>query len=436
MDEKLETALWRYQVIASLTTIAGERGALKTNLETLSQRTWDHPLKGPKMIGAGTIEEWYYRYLKTGLDGLRPQTRSDKGRCRSIDEETAELIERLATEFPLLSARDLIKELAGAGIEHERLPSESSVYRFLRRQGLNDRKSPVRVDRRRFEFEWANQCWQCDVLHGPSLRLTDGRRGKTYLIAFIDDATRVILHGQFYYDEGLRSFKDCLKQALLKRGVPSVLYMDNAKVFRSRLLTLVAARIGINLVHSAPYRPQGRGKIERFFRTVRDSFFARLPIDEIADLEHLNRLLFAFIEGEYHVTVHRGIGERPLDRWTARSEFVKPLAPQIDLEAVFHDRETRRVGKDGTFGLCGRRFEAGPAFIGDKIEVRFDPFDLRTVYVRKDERSEEKPAYPADAAANRRTGRLRTPTAPPKTPSGSLRSLARQAERLDAEERS
>lgn len=411
-DPRLRLALWRYQVIAPLLALERTRGQLKRELRRLAARGHEHPDRGPIRLGFGTIEHWLYDYKRDGLEGLKDVPRSDYGISRRIDDALAASIEDLARQHPYLDGKSLLAELRVA-LPGSVLPSRSTFYRFLRASGLNERHVvPDRTDRRAYGFELPGDCWQGDVMYGPTLPTPDGRRRQTYLFALIDDASRLILHAQFYFEQHLVCLKDLLKQAFLKRGLPRRLYFDNGKIFRSRLLLLVAARLGIQLVHSRPYRPQGRAKVERWFGTVRRSFLKRIDLNRLPSLEELNRLLFAWIEGEYHIEPHRGIdGDRPLDRWVAASEGVRPLPREVDLEELFLNELERRVGKDGVFTLNGKSFEAGPRFIGRRIKVRFDPFNLRRVFL-VDGEDQRHDVFPVDRATNRRVRRLASEPAP------------------------
>ncbi len=426
-----QVALFRFQVIASLVSLSGPRGTLKREMERIAARFHEHPYRGPSQYSLSTIEEWHYWYKREGLDGLLPARRRDRGRSRVIDDPTAERIETLARSRPDLDGRGILAELrCGLEDKNQKLPSLSSLYRFLRARGLDQRRSPSRQDHRAYAFDLAGDCWQGDVMYGPRLATGDGTRRKTYLLAFLDDATRLVPHGQFYFEQHLQSLKDCLKQALLKRGVPRRLYLDNGKIFRSRLLLGLCARLGIELIHGRPYKPQGRAKIERFFGTLRRGFLARLDADRIEDLDALNRLLFAWIEGKYHVTPHRGIeGETPLDRWLRLSDGLRPLGPQLDLDQLFWDQTTRKVAKDGTFSLKGRIFEAGPTLIGQRVTVRFDPFNLRRVVITTPD-SQTQHAFPVDLEGNRRV-RRHLPVAPQNPPSADLKALEDLADRMD-----
>ena len=407
-EEDQAMALFRYQVIAPLLCLDGPRGNLQREIRRLADRTHEHPRRGGIRLGFGTIEEWMYRYRKEGLEGLRSQPRKDRGASRRIDGELAVRIEELARGRPDLDGRSILAELRTpreGDPAPSILPSMSTLYRFLRAQGLDQRRAPRRRDHRAYTFDLAGDCWQGDVMYGPSLPAKDGSRRKTYLLAIIDDATRVIAHAQFYYEQHLRSLKDCLKQAFCKRGLPRRLYFDNGQIFRSRMLLLLAARLGIHLIHSRPYQPQGRAKIERWFLSVRKSFLPRVDLDRLEDLAALNRLLFAWIEGEYHVTPHRGLGgEAPLDVWLRLSQGIRPLPRDVDLDQLFLEQTSRRVAKDGTLTLNGKTFEAGPYLIGERVTVRFDPFDLRRVIVRG-VHGEERDAFPVDLQGNRRLRR-------------------------------
>jgi transposase InsO family protein len=423
-----DIALFRYAVIAPLLSSSGPRGTLKREIHKLAARQHVHPRRGPISIGIGTIEEWLLRYRRGGLDGLEDTRRSDFGKSRRIDDAVADAIADLAEARPELDGPGLLAEFAATHPDAAR-PSLSTLYRFLRVRGLDQRQAPARKDHRAFAFDLAGDCWQGDVMYGPSLPTEDGRRRKTYLIAILDDATRVVVHAEFYFEQHLRSLKDCLKQAMLKRGVPRRFYFDNGKIFRSRLLLALCARLSIQLLHTRPYQPQGRAKLERWFLTVRRGFLPRVDLDRCGGLDGLNRLLFAWIEGEYHQRPHRGLGgDKPLDRWLRLSDGIRALPLDVDLDALFRDEVTRRVAKDGTLTLSGRRFEAGPNFIGRKVTVRFDPFDLRAVLVSA-ESGASVTAYPVDLPGNRRV-RRQPPTEPGRATPPPLRSLEQLAEDL------
>ena len=215
--------------------------------------------------------------------------------------------------------------------------------------------------------------WMSDVMHGP--KVSDGRRRrKTFLIAFIDDATRVIPFAAFAFAENTTAFLPMFKQAIARRGLPARLYVDNGANFRSQQLALVCARLGIALIHSRPYQPAGRGKIERFFRTVRAAVLAHLTAETTESLATLNRTVWAWVEGEYHQSPHRGLeGRTPLDQWALAGHSVRYPEPTLDLDDVFLFEAKRRVMKDRTVSLHGRLYEVDAVLVGQTVTLRYDP---------------------------------------------------------------
>jgi hypothetical protein len=237
---------------------------------------------------------------------------------------------------------------------------------------------PAAVDRRRFEAELPNDLWQSDVMHGPAV-VVDGKNRKAYLIAFLDDMSRLICHAQFYLSENLNSYLDALRQALLTRGLPRKLYVDNGPAFRSFHLHQITASLGIALIHAKPYQPQGKGKIERFFRTVRSDFLPTLSAKTLADL---NTALDRWLREVYHNREHSSTGESPLKRFAAHSECLR-AAPK-DLQDHFRQQARRRVAKDRTVALAGRLYEAPVALIGKQISLFYHPHDPARVEARFD----------------------------------------------------
>nr|VFK72326.1 MAG: Integrase core domain-containing protein [Candidatus Kentron sp. TUN] len=226
---------------------------------------------------------------------------------------------------PKLSVQLVIRET----LKHRDVPDDlplppSTVHRLLTRHGLMSGSDSQDTDtnRRRFAFQSPGQLWMSDVMHGPTVRIKDRSKRKTYLIAFIDDATRVIPYAAFSLAENTRAFLPVFKQAIVRRGLPERLYVDNGSSYRSNHLSLVCAKLGVALIHARPYRPQGKGKIERWFKTVRGQLLIRLTNDDTGSLEALNRRLWAWVEGEYHQTPHHSLdGVTPLEKW-AQSDSV------------------------------------------------------------------------------------------------------------------
>jgi hypothetical protein len=210
-----------------------------------------------------------------------------------------------------------------------------------------------------------------DVMHGPAVMVAGRQKRKTYLIAFIDDATRVVPFAAFALSENTAAFLPVLKLAIMRRGVPKRLFVDNGAAYRSHHLALVCAKLGITLIHARPFAPQSKGKQERWFRTVRMQLLTRLTEGDTSSLETLNRKLWAYVEGEYHQAPHRGLDEEtPLDRWAKRADEVKYLDGKVDLDDFFLTEARRKVAKDRTVSLAGLVYEVDASLVGETVTLR------------------------------------------------------------------
>ncbi len=229
---------------------------------------------------------------------------------------------------------------------------------------------PSTKDRRHFAYQKAGELWMSDVMHGPAVVVSGRRKQKTYLIGLIDDAIRVVPYGVFALSESTSAYLPVLRQGVMRRGIPLRLYVDNGAAFRSHHLALVCARLGITLIHARPYQPAGKGKQERFFRTVRMRFLPTLGPADLGSLDALNRRFWAWVEGEYHRAPHRGLDDMtPLDAWAMRSGDVRAAGPEFDLTQMcllegLHGMKgaTRPTYlADPSQGAEARRTEAAPA---------------------------------------------------------------------------
>jgi len=375
-DKPEKIALFRYGLIAPLILETLPRGELTRRAEEIASRAYDIPHSTRRTVSMDTLLDWALRYRRHGLEGLTPQPRQDRGQARVVDAQTAALIERLKRENPHRTGTSLLRQLASSQGREQAPLSASTLNRFLRQHGLttNQLLSEPSNARKKFEAQFANQIWQSDMLFGPWVERPGGGKRQVFLQATLDDASRLIPHAQFYPDQGLDSFLDCLRQAIAARGIPVRLYMDNAKIYRSPQLARIAASIGILIVHTPPYQPEGRGKIERYFRSVREQFLADLDRKALLTLEQLNERLGQWIDS-YHRAGHSALQTTPLLRWQRDIEQVRQLPPASDLRRLFFHRVDRLVRRDSTFLLHNRFFEAPPQLAGKRIEVRFDPLE-------------------------------------------------------------
>lgn len=372
-DLAMAVATFRFGVIADFVTGArlayGERERL---LNEKTGRAYDIPGSTKTTVSRATIMLWSKLYKEGGrqLDALRPKRRSDRGSYKGLDQTLRTAIKELKAENPAMTLPVIINKLRHRHViaPGDRL-NTATIYRYIRQEKLSDGVAQP-VDRRRFEAAYPNEIWQCDVMHGPLARAsaTDAKR-KAYLCAIIDDHSRLIVHAEFYLTETFASLKDALRRAIERRGIPQRFYVDNGACYRSTNLEQILAGLGVQLIHSRPYTPQGRGKIERWFRTVRDDFMAQSGEDGQL-LAALNERLGAWVDS-YNERVHGTTAQAPSARFKANLACVRP-APG-DLLRHFRLTESRRVKKDRSIMLRGRLFEAPPKLIDRAVDLRFHP---------------------------------------------------------------
>ena len=375
-------AVFRFGVIHEFVgTTNLSRSEKRRVLREKCERKWVIPYSSRTRISENTIYRWIRRYQKSNgrIESLYPGKRGDQGKSRKLNDETVNIVlatrrSQMGTPVPML-----LESLKRQAIVPQTF-GLSTLYRLFHRHGLMA-QAPKPEDRRKFEAELVNDIWQSDVMHGPKV-MVNQRMRKTYLIAFIDDHSRLIVFGGFYLSENLASFMDAFEKALLKRGLPRKLYVDNGAAYRSRKLEFTCASLAIGLVHARPYKPQGKGKIERFFKTVRGGF---LPAADLSSLQRLNQSLTSWLETLYHQRTHRATGMTPFDRFSKNLACIRP-APK-NLKDHFRTAVYRSVAKDRTITLNGSLFEAPVALIGKRVLILYHESEPKTAEVFFNQRS-------------------------------------------------
>ncbi len=320
-----------------------------------------------------TISTWYYRYKNYGVTGVATKSRSDKGTTRKLSPE--ELLEAINQVLPMFIRKrhtkfDIYKTCIEKGIIRKEQLSQTSFYRFVREYELLSDNAESNKKRLAFAMAHANELWQADTMFGPHVKTPDGKMVQTKLIAFIDDASRVICHGQFFFNENIDALITAIKAAFYKRGIPKQLYVDNGSIYCSQEITLICARVGCILRHTPVRDGASKGKIERFFRRLRDQFLSKKR--DLSSLDILNKQLTHWIEEDYNVTPHAAIGMPPLSRFALDMKFINFLPPKETNDELFYAEATRKVRKDNTFSFKSIRYEA-PADVRSKtVTIRFD----------------------------------------------------------------
>lgn len=377
-----EIAVFRFGVIHEFVGGAslGQNEKRRLLQEKCAQK-WRIPYSIRTRISENTLYRWIRRYQQSGgrIESLYPGKRSDQGASRKLDDETIAVILNARRQQPHIPVPLLLAQL-----KHQcRVPRSlglTPIYRLLHRHELI-KKVPAPEDRRKFEAELANDIWQSDVMHGPTVPV-DQKERKTYLIAFIDDHSRLIVHAGFYLSENLDAFMDAFEKALLKRGLPRKLYVDNGAAYRAHKLEFTCASLSIALIHARPYKPQGKGKIERFFKTVRSEF---LPVADKSGLDQLNGSFGQWIETVYHQRKHSATAMTPFTRFSRNLSCIRQ-APK-NLKDHFRKAVYRTVAKDRTITLDGHLFEAPVVLIGKRVLLLYHEHQSQRVEVFADQTS-------------------------------------------------
>jgi len=329
----------------------------------------------PRRFTWRTIQTWYYRYKNHGITGMTHQPRKDKGQARKVTPE--ELLEALNAARPhFRSQRTNKRALYRCCIEHGLLHpdriAQTTFYRFLREYDLLAPESEDHKQRLAFSMKYANQLWQADTMFGPYVDtgVSAGGRKQAQRIAFIDDASRVLCHGEFFFEENVDTLVRAIRAAFYKRGVPEQLLVDNGSIYCSQEITLICARVGCLLRHTAVRDAAAKGKIERFFRRVRAPFLTKNL--DLASLETLNRQFTHWVENDYNAVPHDAISMKPIDRFGIDLARVRFLAPSEHHDELFYAEATRQVKKDNTFSFAGRRYETPVDLRDREIQLRYD----------------------------------------------------------------
>lgn len=360
----------KLRVLGAVDTVAGR--TRHERVHNVAAMTFLDEEGNPRQFTWRTIQTWFYRYKNHGVTGVTHQPRKDKGQTRKVKPE--ELLEALNAAKPHFhnqrtNKRALYRFCVEQGLLHPDRNAQTTFYRFIREYEL---LAPPDNDNRKrlaFSMKYANQLWQADTMFGPYCD-AGGSRQQAKLIAFIDDASRVLCHGEFFFAENVDTLVRAIRAAFYKRGVPEQLLVDNGSIYCCQEITLICARVGCLLRHTAVRDAAAKGKIERFFRRVRDQFLVHKL--DLSSLDALNRQFSHWVEHDYNAVLHDAIGMKPIDRFGIDLARIRFLAPSERSDELFYAEATRKVKKDNTFSFAGRRYETPVALHDREIHIRFD----------------------------------------------------------------
>ena len=428
MNQIHPKALFRLQVIGPLISRSMlAHGELKAMTIELAQQSYEIPQSRNSHLSEKTIESWYYQWKKGGVDALTPKKRLDRGQSKIPQALQIALI-TAKKENPKRSLNTLLKLLKMQALEGSEQLTRSSVYRLLLSHQLSrtdDTTQPKEL--RRFEANYPSDIIYGDVMHGPKV-VINNKTQKSYLVSLMDDKSRLILHAAFCPGETALDIEYVLKQALLRRGLPKRLVIDNGPAYRAKSLQGICARLNIQLIYCKPYAPEGKGKLERWHRTLRAQFLTELIPSKIYTLDEMNSQLWAWIDQLYHPMVHSSLnGKTPLTVWQNYIEQVKPLGVLAHrLDELFYHRVKRKVRKDSSISYEGKVFEVPYLLANKTVWVVVDPYLKKALFVEDEQGLRIGELVRQDLQANRNYKRHKSSEnkTPNKVLSQSLVDLA------------
>ena len=404
-DPTMMTALARYQVVSTYLAMEPQRGQKAKLRQKLAEREWRLENGQRLKVSSGeTIRRWVRRYRTKGLPGLMDKPRVRPG-IQALSDELIERIWALKREVPERSLDRLLEIIESMELAPQGLVSRSTLHRVLQQAGLSARKArtPDAQDLDRFEADRPNDLWQSDMLVGPWIPdpARPGKMRRAYLYAFLDDHSRMLLHGRFSFKGDLPALELVFRRSVQKYGVCRRVYYDNGMVYRSGHMKQIVAHLGIHgIVFTQAYRPQGHGKIEALNRYIRSAFIAELQASRITTLDELNEAFVAWADLRYNRRPHGETGQAPRDRWREGLDRVR-YADEEQIRQAFLWKEPRKADKAGVFSLFATRYQVGPSLANRRIEVRYDPEALDEVEVWHDGAFVQR-SRPLEVSAHRR----------------------------------
>lgn len=388
MRKESRIDLFRYGIISPL--VYGEAKEMsKTDFfKEASKKTYYFEGK-EYTFSSETIKKWYYKYNNLGFDKLKNKERNDKNKSRKLGEEAINYIRKLKGEYPKITTKKIYERLLEEKIINDNIDIRS-FYRYIDGNNLTSVIINSK-ERRRFEVENVNDCWQADTTYGPYIVAKDGKKYRTFLIHFIDDKSRLITGYGFFYNDNAENVQKVLKKAISKYGIPKMIYLDNGKSYKNIQMEIICARLGIKVVHTHAYDPEAKGKVERCFRTIKEGWMYTKDWNKYKDIEELEEDYKEYLLKEYINKEHSELKETPNNVW---HEGIKQTKyKQVDknkLDEIFMHTETRKVNKDRTINLNNKVYEAPYKYIGQKVEIRYVAGKQEEIWIyEKDERKEK-----------------------------------------------
>jgi putative transposase len=367
-DHAESVALFRAQIIGGLSCREMDHGELRAALKELSQQRFRPPGRDTTHVySVPTLERWLYAYRAKGLEALKPRPRRDKGRARRLSPEQRLLLCDIRREHPHASVALITRTLMQDGRIEKSAVSQTTIRRLFRQQGLD--KIPLRDGasprvRLRWQAERPNALWHGDVCHGPQLEIS-GMKRPLRIHGLLDDASRYVVALEAFHTEREEDMLQVLVRTFRRHGKPDGFYLDNGSTYRGDILKTACGRLNVTLLHAKPYDPQARGKMERFWRTLREGCLDF--IGTLSSLHDVNVRLWAFLDQHYHRTPHAGLmGKSPESVYLEARTEADDLSEET-LRTALTVRTRRRVRRDGVVSVDGTDWELDQGYLAGQV---------------------------------------------------------------------
>lgn len=204
-----------------------------------------------------TLKNWVYRYRKYGFEALIPKGRLDSGKSRKLSEEHKEYIKSLIDEFPKITGVMIYEKMIEKGKLNKGDVSVDTVQRYIKKSGLRNGNGLIQKERRTWEYAHACDGYEADTCHMLYIFDENGEYRKTYLIAMIDNHSRMIVGAEFFFNDNAVNFQKVWKSAVLRYGRSKVLILDNGSSYKNKSTNEIEAKLGTKLIYNPPYSPTG-----------------------------------------------------------------------------------------------------------------------------------------------------------------------------------
>lgn len=375
----IEMAYFRFSLIAPVIQCTFNDPTKTAYYRRVTETSFTLPNGNTMVYNPKTLEKWEEYYRKKGMDGLMPRERCDSGKTRVLDETTITEIYRLKEKFPRINATLIYTKLVEDGFINQCQVSLSSVQRFIKHNALKSAVNPNQKDRKAFEEEFPCGMFQADTSYTCYIN-ENGKQRRTYLIQIVDDHSRLIVGSRFFYNDNAYNFQLVLKQAISRHGLCKKLYLDNGSPYANEQLTLICGSLGIIKLHTPVRDGASKAKIERSFKTIKESWLYGFDPSTVSSLEELNRLLADEVR-KRNTSNNRMIAETPIERYQKGIAHVRIPKSREWLEECFLNRVTRKVNLDSTISIDKIYYDVPMQFIRSKVEIRYLPDRMQDAYI-------------------------------------------------------